>query len=191
MERIEFIIPAYDRVYHLGCMLFALQAQSRKNWLANVVVDNTPTENITWIENIFNADPRIRFTFLNKRFNDWGHTPRNVGLENASGEWVVMTGEDNYYVPSFVYNVSQAITSGVNFIYCDMVHNWSSDQYLPVKTSPKTGNIDIGCCVYRTELAKKMRLDPSDVCADGRFAEQFVRNFGGVSKITKTLYVHN
>ena len=76
--------PCLDRVYHLGCMLFAFQAQSCKNWLANVVVDNTPTENITWIENIFMQIPDS-ISFLNKRFNDWGHT-RNVGLENASGD---------------------------------------------------------------------------------------------------------
>ena len=44
MERIEFIIPAYDRPIIWGALI-ALQAQNRQNWLAHVVVDNSHGDN--------------------------------------------------------------------------------------------------------------------------------------------------
>ncbi len=191
MDKIDFVIPAYDRPHHLMVMLAGLMAQTNPNWRAQVVFDGAAHDRHRDVVRYVNGDSRILFLYLPKRYNDWGHTPRNVGLSEAVCEWVVMTGEDNYYVPTFVENILRMANETVNLIYCNMLHNWTSDQYVSLFTVPKTGAIDIGCCVYRTSMAKTMCLDVKDKCADGAFVEKFVGRFGGAVKIEKTLYVHN
>lgn len=194
MAKIEFIIPTWGRPDHLMCLIGALKAQTCPDWKAVIMVDGTgPVCDLVcdpsgW----FDGDIRITIDILDTRYNDWGHTPRNTGLAQASAEWVVMTGEDNYYVPTFVEEVLKVADTYVNFIYTDMVHNWSGGEYKAINCTPKTGNIDIGNSIFRTEFAKQMRLDVHDKCADGKFVEEYLRRFGGRSvRIDKLLYVHN
>ena len=75
------------------------------------------------IKKIFSNIDKIKFTELPGPHNDWGHTPRQFGLDNASEEWVVMSGDDNYYTPNFVSEFTSKMDNTTNFIYCDMLHN--------------------------------------------------------------------
>lgn len=193
--KIEFIIPTYQRTEHLITMLGSLMAQSNPNWKAHVVVDCPPSniiERLKQIENFF-TDERIYFTYMDKRHNDWGHTPRQYGVDNATEQWVVMTGEDNYYTPIFVDEVLKSITPKVHFVYTNMVHNWDKQQYIPVKCETKLGKIDMGCYVTRTSYAKQVRLKTNLEWADWYFVEDYLKKFplGKVIKIEKILYVHN
>ena len=116
--KIEFIIPAYSRTNHLITIIGSLMAQTNPNWIAHIVVDCPPIESINRIKQIekFFNDPRLTFTYLDERYNDWGHTPRNIGLEKATEEWVVMTGEDNYYAPVFVNEFLKGLEKDVVFV---------------------------------------------------------------------------
>lgn len=194
MSKIEFIIPTYTRIHHLVTILASLKAQSNPNWTAHVISDCPPddiNEEMKKIVTFFN-DPRIKLTKLEERHNDWGHTPRQYGLDHATEEWVCMTGEDNYYVPEFV---DLMLTQGVNhhFVYCDMVHNWTDRQYLPVKSQLKHGTIDIGNFICKTNMAQKIKLKTEFEHADWLFVEEFKVKFkhAKVKKVAGVLYVHN
>jgi glycosyltransferase involved in cell wall biosynthesis len=167
-------------------------AQSSPEWMAHVVSDASPVGALEKIQDYFEGNDKIRFTKLLTRRNDWGHTPRNIGLEQASAEWVCMTGEDNYYTPNFVKEVLDRGTAAINFIYTDMIHNWTHNQYDHIYCSPRTGKIDVGNSIFRTEFARQMRLDTTHICADGEFVEEYIKRFpGGIAHIEKPLYVHN
>lgn len=169
-------------------------AQSNQNWKAHIVADCPPDE----IQNalnqiiIFFEDDRIKLTILPERHNDWGHSPRQYGLENASEEWVVMTGEDNYYAPEFVNSMLQECEDN-NFVYCNMVHNWINQDYIPISTQLELGKIDIGCFMCKTEIAKKIKLRNDHPWADWFFVEEYINQYGNsnIKKIDKILYVHN
>ena len=106
----------------------------------------------------------IKFSKIDGPHNDWGHTARNYGLEHASQDWVVMTGDDNYYTPDFVSEFLKN-SRGNNFIFCNMVHNEAH---------------------YKHYQELKAEL------ADWIFVENFITLFpGGVRHIDKILYVHN
>ncbi|HOS17554.1 MAG TPA: glycosyltransferase family A protein, partial [Bacteroidales bacterium] len=94
--KLEFIIPTYKRINNLCTLLYSLKSQTSNDWTAQVISDNTPEEIIRPVINHFSEDSRINFNVLSKRYNDWGHTPRNVGLNHSKEELLVMTGEDNY-----------------------------------------------------------------------------------------------
>jgi glycosyltransferase involved in cell wall biosynthesis len=192
---IDFIIPTYNRPEHLVTVLGSLMAQTSDRWRAQVIVDGSPEETIVrlkQIETFFN-DQRIQWTYLDKRHNDWGHTPRQIGIDKSVEQWVVMTGEDNYYAPVFVEEVLKEITPKVHFIYTDMVHNWINRQYYPIKTALEFGKLDMGCYITRTKNAKQIRLKTDQEWADWYFVEDYLKQFpeGKVKKVEKVIYVHN
>jgi glycosyltransferase involved in cell wall biosynthesis len=192
--RIEFIIPTYARINHLITIIGSLMAQSNPNWTAHVVADG-PEEDVKeamkTIVEFFNDD-RIKLTILPERHNDWGHTPRQYGLDNATEEWVIMTGEDNYYVPEFV-NIMLEEGNNNHFVYCDMVHNWTNKQYIPILSKLELGKIDMGSFMTKTNMAKKIKLKNKQEWADWYFVEDFQKKykFAKYKKINRILYVHN
>lgn len=197
--KIEFIIPTYNRTNHLIALVGSLLAQTNPNWKAHIVADNPPEDVINIINNFLKLidDDRIIFTNLPTRHNDWGHTPRNYGLQNATEDWIVMTGEDNYYMPLFVEDFLDATKSNktTHFVYCNMVHNLTNNTYMPMKTKLELGWIDIGCAMYERKYLNGLLLDTSIPESDYYFIQKYVFNltddFMPITKIDKVLYVHN
>jgi glycosyltransferase involved in cell wall biosynthesis len=191
---IEFIIPTYKRVNHLITIVGSLMAQSNPNWTAHIVAD-CPEEDVTnrikEMVTFFNDD-RIKLTILPERYNDWGHTPRQYGLDNATQEWVIMTGEDNYYVPEFV-DIMLGESEHQHFVYCDLLHNWINKEYIPIKSILELGRIDIGSFMTKTNMAKKIKLRTDQEWADWYFVEEFQKKFkvAKYKKVNRILYVHN
>lgn len=192
--KIEFIIPSYGRVPHLITMLGSLQSQSNPNWTAHVVADCPPEEEQEQLKTVvaFFNDPRIKLSILPERHNDWGHTPRQYGLDNATEEWVCMTGNDNYYVPEFV-DIMLEESKNQHFVYCDMVHDWINREYIPIMSKLELGKIDIGNFMVKTNMAKKIKLQTDKEWADWYFVQEFQKKFkmAKYKKVKRILYVHN
>ena len=191
--KIEFIIPTYNRPNHLMCTINSIISQRSDKWFIHVVADCPPEGTLDKIIKYFEGDKRIRFTILPERYNDWGHTPRNYGLEHAKEDWVVMTGEDNYYMPIFVDHFLSAVTPKTNFVYCDMIHNWTNFQYHHIICKPEYGFIDIGNYMFKRKLGQQIRLKPEIEQADFFFMDEYLKKFsdGKIKKVEKVLYVHN
>jgi glycosyltransferase involved in cell wall biosynthesis len=190
--KIEFIIPTYNRTDHLMCIISSIKAQRSDRWKVHVVADCPPEGTLNKIIEYFKDDERIKFTILPERYNDWGHTPRNYGLEHATEEWVVMTGEDNYYTPVFVDNFLDAVDDDTHFVFCNMVHNWTDYQYYAVDCAPEYGRIDIGNFMSKREFAKQLKLRTDIAQSDYIFVEEYLNKFKGtIKKVPKFLYLHN
>lgn len=190
--KIEFIIPTYNRPHQLMTVISSIYSQTSDNWKIHVVADGV-YDGYSKVKDYFSDDERIKFTELDGPHNDWGHTPRNYGLRNATEEWVVMTGDDNYYMPIFVQDFLNSVERDTHFVYCNMIHNWTQQQYLHINSMPKLGAIDIGNFMSKTDLAKNIKLDTTYEQSDGLFVEEYLRKYphGTIKKINKPLYVHN
>lgn len=188
---IEFIIPTWQRPDKLKVMLSCLQAQTNPNWTAHVIIDGL-TNDYREVKDMYQNETRVRFSHIDGPNNDWGHTARNYGLQQCDKEWVVMTGDDNYYVPVFVDEfLTAANMPKAAFVYCDMVHN--NYEYNPIKSKLQVGAIDIGNFMSKTISAKNIKIDTTDYNGDWKFIETYVRGhrFEKIIKIEKILYVHN
>jgi glycosyltransferase involved in cell wall biosynthesis len=184
---VDFIIPTYNRPELLKCMLHSLVAQIEPDWRAHVVIDNPDdVENVKLVES-FN-DKRIRWSKMDKRYNDWGHTPREYGKQQSEADYIIMTGDDNYYTPNFVAELNKY--NGAGMIYWDMVH--SHYEYAYFKCSPFMNQIDMGAFATRRDLAQQIPLG-TEYAADGLFVEQFKQKFPyeNIARIDKVLFVHN
>ena len=189
--KIEFVIPTWNRPNNLMVILSSLVAQTNQNWKAHIVIDGL-TNDYFKVKEFYQDEERIRFTHLEKNHNDWGHTPRQYGLDECKEEWVVMTGDDNYYVPTFVDEMLKN-SNKVYFVYCNMVHNWVNNDYIPLDSEPQLYRIDIGNFMVLTELGKTIKLQKDKNEADGLYVEEFIKKYPGIKpkKIKKILYVHN
>jgi len=175
------------------CVISSIVAQVNPMWTIHVVADCPPEGSLDKIMKFYEDDNRIRFTILKDRYNDWGHTPRNYGLDHAKEDWVVMTGDDNYYAPLFVGEMLAAVTENTHFVHCDMVHNWLDNAYIHLRSEAKLHKIDIGNFMSKPNLAKQVKLHVDKWDADGIFVEEYLEKFpdGEVKHIPKILYVHN
>lgn len=195
---VTFILPTYNRHKELRMALSSLEAQTNSDWKAIVVVDNNledtlsyfpEIERLFWEDWIHNND-RIRIQFMNQRSNDWGHTPREIGKIQSDSQYVIMTGDDNYYMPTFVEELAKVGKDSPGMIYWDMVHSHYDYSYF--KCSPAFNQIDMGAFATRTDLAKQIPLG-KEYAADGLFVENFKHMFPNerIVKINKVLFVHN
>ena len=194
---IEFIIPTYNRPYQLLTIVGSILSQNNPNWKIHIVAD-APYPVYEIIKELFSNIDKIKFTELSGPHRDWGHTPRVYGLENASEEWIVMTGDDNYYTPNFVDTFLSVVDVNTNFIYCDMLHNHNTGHTTPYRyfdTKPQINYIDIGNFATRTEMAKQISFNKGSYGADGEFVEKYIETFckepHNIKKIEQALYVHN
>lgn len=187
---VDFIIPTYHRPAPLTAMLASLVAQTDGDWCANVVVDgNDHLDDVLNIINIFN-DPRIRHTVTDVRYNNFGHTPREIGKQMSEANYIIMTGDDNYYTSNFISEIKPLCQSGAGMVYWDMVHSHYNYAYFSCK--PATGQIDMGAFATRRDLAQQIELGVH-YDADGRYIEKFKKTFPAESilKVEKVLFVHN
>jgi glycosyltransferase involved in cell wall biosynthesis len=193
MKKIEFIIPTYNRPDKLMVILMSLKVQTVNQWRVHVVADAI-YDGYQEVKDYFKNDDRFKFSELNGPHKDWGHTARNYGLEHLEEEWVVMSGDDNYYVPVFVETFLESIKfrNDVNFVHCNLVHNWVNNDYIPLVSAPRVNRIDIGNFMSKSEFSKQLRLDVTKANADGLFVEEYINKFkGNIIHIEKFLYVHN
>lgn len=186
---VEFIIPTRDRIAPLESMLTSLLAQTNPNWKATVIIDSVeamPAEKIVTLLD----DDRITFSYTGQRYNNWGHTPREIGKQASTADYVILTGDDNYYCPPCVQDIIQTAKEKPGLIYWDMIHSHYDYHYF--KCEPWMNQIDMGAFATRTDLAKQIKLNTS-YAADGEFVEEFKVKFSNemIVKINKVLFVHN
>lgn len=187
--KVEFIFPTFDRNYELRSALHSILAQTNPDWKVNVVVDN-PFRSIADVIVDDIDDPRVYITHLDDRYNNWGHTPREKGKQMSMADYVIMTGDDGYYMPTFVEELHKMSKDSPGMIYWDMVHSHYDYQYF--KCVPAFNQIDMGAFATRTDLAQQIKLNTS-YAADGEFVEDFKKKFPSeaIVKINKVLFVHN
>lgn len=194
----EFVIPTYNRPNELMMTIHSIYSQSAKNWKISVVAD-APYKGLDKIIKYFDGDDKISFhTLEGGPHKDWGHTPRIHGMMNATEEWLIMTGDDNYYFPCFLDAFNSCIDEKTNFIFCDMYHNYTG--YVPEKSElRKIGNryegMDIGAFATRTKFAKTIPFRKELHWADGQFAGEYWEAYcleqGAIKHINRGFYVHN
>lgn len=189
--KIEFIIPTWQRPENLKVILQSLMVQTNPNWIAHVIIDGL-TQDYREVKDLYQPEERIKFSHIDGPNNDWGNTARNYGLDNTTEEWVVMSGDDNYYVPTFVENFLQQATHNKDIIYCDMLHDYKDDTYQPIKSTIQLGRIDIGNVMYRREIIGDLRLIVDSYQSDFKFVNYLHKHkTKRITKIDKILYVHN
>ncbi len=97
---VSVIIPTKDRARGVVEAIESVQAQTYRTWQLVVVDDGSTDDTVATLEPILADDPRIE---LVQRERAGGvSVARNVGLQQARGEYIAYLDSDNTWLPDFL-----------------------------------------------------------------------------------------
>lgn len=136
---VSIIIPVYNAGKYLETTISSVLNQSFTNWEL-VAVDDASTDDSRKILNKFaEADTRIHAIYLSE--NRGVSNARNVGLSNASGDYICWLDADDFYDSEFLKVMIDVVLS----YDCDIVECQSARfQDKPKEISEYSFNIELG-----------------------------------------------
>lgn len=192
---LQVICTAYERPTALRVLIESFLLQTNPNWVLYIIYDGTPPKEIFDVISSY-EDKRIIFEHTPKRNGNYGHPNRDIMLQQIGGsntDFVLITNDDNYYVPKFIEYMFNMIDNNTGIVYCDTVHSLLN--YTLHKSVLRERGIDMGAFIVRFDIAKLVGFKSIHESADGAYAAECKRycdNRGMLSKyIPKPLFVHN
>ena len=174
-------------------MIDCFLVQTDPHWEMHIIHDGPAPEAI---KNLIPDDNRITFYETQHRTGNYGHPNRRYLLNSVAmspGDFVLITNDDNYYVPEYVRYVRAEAKTGVGIVYHDCLHNYYS--YDCLKSKMQTNFIDMGSFIVRSDVAKTVGFTSDVFHADGIYAEACAAwcnsHHLAVRYIPKSLMVHN
>ena len=98
---ISIVIPNYNSEVHIVKTLDSVLHQTYKNFEIIIVDDRSKDSSVQIIENYIKDHDsiRIKLIYLDKN-HGMPAAPRNIGVENANGEWIAFLDCDDIWHPS-------------------------------------------------------------------------------------------
>ena len=202
-NKIHIIAVAYNRIGELKVFVQSLLNQSSKNWILTIIHDG-PNQEFDRVMSEYKkiADEQIKFYSTDIRYNDYGHSLREIGLRSISGDYVLLTNADNYFIPKAIEYLTLALNEyEVDVIIFDMIHSHErpGGRLLPsysfFSTKFERNSIDMGAAIVKRELAEKAGFRDKTYAGDATYFEDIIRAKDGkeviISKIPRVLFVHN
>jgi glycosyltransferase involved in cell wall biosynthesis len=212
--KLHVICVAYERPLKLRIFIDCLLVQTDQNWQLYIVHDGPPSKEMWNMLKLFGItqknrvtkDDKIEFCYSVERYHSdkkqtWGHPNRRAMLNQLEGnnhDFILITNDDNYYVPTYVETMLSAVADDIGIIYCDCVHSHVQYQTFHILRCPaelRVKGIDMGAFMVRFDIAKKTGFNHDDFTADGMYAEECYTacRIKGLDTVYvhKLLYVHN
>jgi Glycosyl transferase family 2/Methyltransferase domain len=202
LARLTIYCVAYQRCDTIPILIHSLMCQTFRDFHLVVVHDGEDNRMRELLSALCLRYPdKLSFIFSKHRFNDHGHSLRQIGIDICRSEFYMSTNDDNYYVPKFLEEMFSKIDAdNLDVVLCDMIHNYDfspwggSSSYNPFITEPRMWKVDIGCFIVKTEIAKRVGFRDKGGSGDGTFIEDIMNNSGRPvkwGKVDKVLFVHN
>lgn len=174
---ISIIIPLYNVAEYIEQCLQSVANQTYKGAIECIIVDDCGTDNSVQIVEDFIAHYQgsIQFRLLHHDYNRGLSAARNIGLDNANGDYIYFLDSDDWIDSNAIQNLYDAISSG------DYV----------IAVSYFTANINGGAdSVYREDWL----FDTTRIIEPSQYAERFIlekSNHAATAKLYKKLFFNN
>lgn len=122
---VSIIVPVYKMESYLHCCIDSILVQTFRNFELLLIEDGSPDQSGAVCDEYAEKDSRIR---VFHKENGGVSSARNLGLDNARGEWVTFVDADDMIQPDFL---EELVAPTKDYADLDFVH--------------------AGCCNYRNE----------------------------------------
>lgn len=184
---LDIIAVTYQQDHPLRCFVESIKSQTNPSWRLLIIHDGPDIPEFLRLEP---TDDRIKILVTKERFNDWGHTLRDIGLRRIKSDsaYTLITNADNYYTPNFIDEM--CMTGNEDLVYCNCVHShW---KYEARETALHRRAIDIGAVVVNTKMAKQVGFKSRLYYADWLYFDEIIKTCSPtIRKVNKVLFVHN
>lgn len=169
---LHVIMVAFKRAIPLRIMIDCFLVQDSPDWKLHIIHDGPAPQDVRDVINSYH-DPRIEYEETPTVNGSWGHPNRGMGLRKLSlnhRDYVLITNDDNYYVPCFVKKMLARANGVAGMVYCDTVHSYFG--YDVLRTELRENYIDMGSFIVRVDVAKRVGFTYTHLSADGTYAEK-------------------
>ena len=196
--KFSFIIPCWEQTNLLKCLLQSIWCQTYTNWEVILVHDGPNPSHEKALGDLI-GNSRFKYTNTEVRYGYWGHYGREVGTRLVTGDWIIHTNDDNYFMPILLEEINSAITRDpeINFVYWEMIlgkyvneHSHNKKDYGHFIPKVQHSYMDWGQFATKSEVIKKYSINKHEAAADGTLVENMKHELNPVF-IDKCLFVHN
>lgn len=93
----------------------------------------------------------------NPKGKNVGHNTRTPGILAATGDWIVLTNSDNYFMSGWLWEVGKYMKPSVGMIFWNGINNlWIWGNHGGTKL--KRGFVDLSFVMVRSEIAKEVQF---------------------------------
>jgi hypothetical protein len=170
MGTLKVIMVAYQRIVPLRIAVDSFLNQTDDRWELHVIHDG-PAPHVIW--DFMSRRNKIHFSETSAVNGKWGHPNRRSMLERIeadASDYILITNDDNYYIPTYVKLIQQHMKPGVGMIYYNTLHSYFN--YTVHTSQLKVGRIDMGAFVVRADVAKAVGFKHDKEVADGMYCEE-------------------
>ena len=177
--KLSIIIPYYNALPYIKKLMNMLEPQLTDE-IEVIIVDDGCNE--------YELD-KFKAKVIHLENNSGGASvPRNVGLDNARGEYVAFIDSDDLVSADYIYQIMNKINNET-FDYCYL--SWYSDTFkVIIEDNPPDWNCCVWNCVYKRDLIGDERFKPELVIAEDYDFNVRVRK-GIHTSITDIIYYYN
>ena len=196
MGIIQVICVAYKRAIPLRILIDSFMVQTSDRWNLHIIHDGPVPVDVQDTFDLYANDDKVTFYQSQKRLGNYGHPNRKQMLDRLKAnpkDFVLMTNDDNYYVPTFVENMLTDLARDTGMVMCNTLHNYMG--YDVHDSKPFENEIDMGAFIVAYPVAVKAGFKHTNFSADGRYcvdcAELCRKANLKIKKINKPYFIHN
>lgn len=116
MPEISIIVPVYNVEKYLSQCIESIKSQTFEDWELILVDDGSPDNSGIICDEYAKTDRRIKVVHQE---NGGVSTARNLGLENAKGEYISFIDSDDYIAPEFLkVMLDKLLTHNADMVRC-------------------------------------------------------------------------
>ena len=174
--KLSIIIPYYNTLELTKRLMERLKSQLRKDVEVIIVDDGCNEKELDY----FNAK------VIHLPTNSGGASkPRNVGLDNATGEYIAFIDSDDLVSDDYIERIFHKM--GVDLIYLSWKGNTIT---VPIHNNPPKWNCAVWCRVYRRNVIGDVRFDETlRIAEDYKFINEIKINTH--TSIKEYVYFYN
>ena len=168
---VSVVLPTFNRLQWLPAAVTSIQSQTLADWEAIVVDDGSTDGTEGWVRRL--SEPRLRYVRHVHRGNI--AAVRNIGLDEARGEWIAFLDSDDRWRPrKLVLQIERLANAGASWCYgaYELIdasgrlvaqpyggpwrpfEGWITDRVLTTEAS-----VTVQTVLVRAELARALRFD--------------------------------
>lgn len=203
LPKIHVIAVSFEKFGQLKVFVQSWINQTKDNWILTVIHDGPDEEFNSIMKGYKDECPtRIEYLTTEKRFNDYGHSLRDMGLKNIKGEYVLLTNADNYFIPKTIEFINEIfIEHQPEVVIFDMIHSHKRPggrnlpEYSYFETKLERYSMDISSAIVKADLAEKAGFRDKTHDGDASYFEDIMKlklpDGLSFAKILRVLFVHN